>query len=91
MRVTAVCKCCNNSDRVDDVCLPIGHARKAVCVLSSPTSSATARGHISNCLPAEEMADGGSSSSDSDEDDDREAFTYDPTLLEDRELGFHVS
>ena len=66
--------------------LYLDHARKSVCVLSNSTASST----VANCLPDGEVDCGSSSSSSDTEDDDVNDFNFDPTLIEDRELGFHV-
>ena len=71
------------------MCTCVGHARKEACVLSNPMPSTSAP---KNYLPAGALDDWSSSSSSSDSDeDDRDAFSHDPMLVEDKELGFHVS
>jgi len=68
------------------VCRSAGHARKEVCVLSTGTTKT-----VNYAVDETDECGGHSSSSDSDDDDDAGDTFYDPVLLEDKELGYHVS
>ena len=65
----------------------VGHARKAVSVMFSPSDSAG----NSEYIPEDLVSDASSGDDSSSETDSNDDVRYDPTLLEDREMGFHVA